>query len=153
MSKKTFELNGELWEADATEADLAHVEKQFAELRTIAAERKEAAAKARPALERLCAVLCDRSGQPYKVREILFGLWNGKPCQIIELLNLDWEIRKDLCAVLLGFGWGNANEEFFYRAIQEAVTKAGQWDWFIEESNNLERLKEYVKHENVFTCP
>lgn len=146
MSKKTFELNGEQWETNTDDPEaLAQLEKDFARMRTELDERRVAAINGRAALARLCReVLTGRSGQCYKVRNILFGLWNGKPCSIIELLNLDWAIRKDLCAVLLAFGFESQGTDFFYKAVQDAVTAAGQWAWFIEESENLAALREYA---------
>lgn len=104
----------------------------FAEERRKNQERREAVAAARPALERLCQVMQERSGQPYKVRALLYSLWNGEATGLIDVLGLDWQIRKDICAVTLAFGFEEPGNEFFYKAIREAITKAGQWDWFIE---------------------
>ena len=105
--------------------------------RKIKAERRQAVEVARPALERLCEVMRDRSGQCYKVRALLYSLWNGQATELIEILNLDWEIRKDLGAVFLAFGFEDQDTEnragdFFYDEIKEAISKAGQWQWFIE---------------------
>ncbi len=108
-------------------------------------ERRAACEQAIPALERLAIVMQGRSGQPYKVRTILFSLWNGKPAAVNEVLGLDWAIRKDLCAVLLAFGFEDMTVAFFYDALRKAIEDAGQWNWFIEESDNLELLEEYVK--------
>lgn len=100
---------------------------------------------ARPALERLAKVMCERSGQPYKIRALLYSLWNGKPTSICDLVCLDWALRKDLLAVFLAFGFSDQRVEFFYDAIREAVTAAGQWDWFQEERLNIQPLEDYVK--------
>ena len=143
--EEIFEVNGEQWSAKGDPEMLADLREHFAEMRAQRLERKKAVELARPALERLCQVMCDRSGQPYKLRNILYGLWNGKPCSIIEILNLDWSLRKDLCQVLLAFGYSDGDEEFFYDAIKQAVVKAGQGQWFIEEGDNVEVLEQYVK--------
>ena len=145
--KKVFELNGVQYETNArTEEELDDVKRFFAGQQAILEERGKAAELARPALQRLCQeVLTDRSGQCYKVRRLLFSLWNGKPCSLIELLNLDWSIRKDLCQVLLAFGHCGRGDEFFYEAIRAAVKEAGQLDWFLEEADDCHDLQEWVK--------
>lgn len=114
----------------------------FAEQRKINAERLAAVELAVPALERLCNVMCDRSGQCYKIRDLLYSLWNGQPTNLSEVLNLDWEIRKDFCAVVLAFGFeetkfgkdGSITHgiEFFYDAMTAALKKVGQYTWFLE---------------------
>jgi len=95
-------------------------------------QRYDAAKAAIPALDRLCNILRGRSGGPYTVRAILISLWNGQPASVQGVLNLDWEIRKDVCAVMLGFGYEDAHIKIFYNALEVAVTAAGQWDWFQE---------------------
>lgn len=104
-------------------------------------ERKEAAKQGLAAMERLAEVLRGRSGQPYKVRAILYSLWNGKPCPVNELLGLDWPIRKDLVAVLLAFGYEDHDTKFFYQAVQKAITHAGQWGWFLQEAERRWELE------------
>lgn len=143
--ERIFDLHGQKWVAKGDPEMLADMAEFVRSQNLIQQERRKAVEAARPALERLCEVMKDRSGQPYKVRNILYGLWNGKPCSIIELLNLDWDIRKDVCQVLLAFGFSDGNDEFFYNNIKDAVVRAGQGDWFIEEGQNVEVLEEYVK--------
>ncbi|MDR3406343.1 MAG: hypothetical protein P4L99_27915 [Chthoniobacter sp.] len=104
------------------------------EMQRIWTERRAAAEIARPALARLCEVLKDRSGQPYKLRALLWSLYNGKPASLLEIVCLDWQIRQDLCAVLLAFGFEGNPRAFFYAEIKSAITEAGQWTWFVEES-------------------
>lgn len=110
------------------------------------AERGEAAVKALPALDRLARILQGRSGQPYKLRGLLYSLYNGKPFSLLEIVGLDWDIRQDLCLVLLAFGHEERNGvKFFYDAIKTAITKAGQWPWFIQEYENINALEEHIK--------
>ncbi|MEQ1862815.1 MAG: hypothetical protein ABMA13_23075 [Chthoniobacteraceae bacterium] len=112
----------------------------FAEQRTLMSERRAAVVAAQPALERLCEMLSGRSGQPYKVRALLYSLWNGQAVSLSETLGLDWAIKKDLCSVILAFGFDDANPfvagctgaEFFYDAIRDALKRAGQFEWFLE---------------------
>jgi hypothetical protein len=113
--------------------------------RKIFEQRRQAALLAVLAMERLAKVMQGRSGQPYKVRNIIYSIWNGKPCDLYLILNLDWEIRQDLMLVLLGFGWEDDKAQFFYRAVEDAIRKAGQWDWFLEERFNVVTLKEYAE--------
>lgn len=114
-------------------------------VRLVAWHRQHAAMLAIPAMDRLCEVLKERSGQPYKLRALLWSLWNGKPASLVEIVGLDWAIRQDLLCVLAGWGWEDSKPKFFYNAIEQAVRKAGQWDWFCEERKNIEPLKEWVK--------
>jgi len=114
-----------------------------AELRKDREERRAAAELARAALQRLCRdVLSQRSGQCFKVRDLLYSLYNGQPASLLEVVCLDWAIRQDLCAVLLAFGFEDCRHEpghdgvekpsFFYAEMKAAIVAAGQWDWFIE---------------------
>jgi hypothetical protein len=122
-------------EREATQARLIE------ELATLRREQAEADAEALPALARLAEVLRERSGQPYKLRSLLWSLWNGKPTSLLEVVNLDRSIRKDLCAVLLAYG----SDAVFYDALKAAVTRAGQWDWFVEEWQNVEALEKCLQ--------
>ena len=120
-----------------------HLSNFFAQVRRNRDERRVAVAAAIPALERLCRdVLTQRSGQCYKVRALLYSLYNGQPTCLLEIVALDWNIRQDLCAVLLAFGHeenphepgfdGQPQPDFFCEAMKDAITAAGQWDWFCE---------------------
>lgn len=118
-----------------------HIEKE----RRNALERRQACLIALPAMERLAVVLKERSGQPYKLRALLYSLWNGKPASLVEIVCLDWELRKDLLMVLAAFGYEDDKAGFFYVALEKVVRAAGQWDWFLEERFNIGQLKEYVE--------
>lgn len=115
----------------------------FAEQRKINQEGRAAVEAAIPAMARLAEVLQGRSGQPYKLRALLFSLYNGKPARLVEIVGLDREIRADLCAVLLAFGFEETRfvdgvpqpgVTFFYDELRAAIVNAGQWKWFLEES-------------------
>jgi len=121
------------------------VKKALNRQRLHALERREACEFAAPALARLVEIFKHRSGQPYKLRSLLYSLWNGKPTSLVEIVGLDWEIRKDLGLVLIAFGYEDKQTKFFYRAIEEAIKAAGQWEWFLEERRNVQQLKEYVE--------
>jgi hypothetical protein len=121
------------------EENKAALDDFFAGMRKDRAERREAVLLAVPALERLCEVMQHRSGQCYKVRALLYSLYNGQATQLNEVLCLDWAIRKDLCAVILAFGWeeegvfcgDEKRPGFFYDAMRQAIVKARQWEWFL----------------------
>lgn len=111
-------------------------------LRRIAAmqrEHAEAAQFARPALERLVKAMRGGTGQSYKIRRLLFSLWNGKPADLSDVLCLDWPLRKDVSAVMLGWGFSGhgCQQEFFYKAMEAACASAGILDWFREEGGAL----------------
>ena len=122
--------NGETWTGhpDAIAAMRGMIEGPVAQ------NRQAAARAALPALERLCEVMRGRSDQPYKVRALLYSLYNGHPADLTETLCLDWQIKTDLCAVILGFGYESPRRDFafFYDELKAAVVAAGQWKWFIE---------------------
>lgn len=126
------------------EEESKELEAAFAQMRAHTIEHRKAATEALLAMGRLAEVMRGRSGQPYKVRALLYSLWNGKPADVSDLLNLDWQIRKDICAVMLGFGFEDSSTHCFYDALQAAVTGAGQWSWFLEERFEVGKLKDYV---------
>ena len=126
------------------EENKAVLDEFFEEDRKRRNEGREAVTTALPALDRLCEVMRGRSGQPYKVRALLYSLWNGQPASLVEVVGLDWEIKKDLCAVILAFGCESGPFckgepfSFFYDAVAAAVKKAGQFEWFLEEFKEKE---------------
>ncbi len=121
------------------------VAKALQQQRDIALQRRQACLIALPAMQRLAEVLRGRSGQPYKLRALLYSLWNGKPASLVEIVGLDWEIRQDLLLVMAAFGYEDSKAGLFYIAIETAIRYAGQWTWFLEERKNIEQLREYVK--------
>ena len=121
------------------------LKKELQRQRLVAQQRRAACALALPAMARLAEILKHRSGQPYKLRALLYSLWNGKPTSLVELVCFDWQIRQDLLLVLAAFGYEDSKVGFFYRAIEEAVQKAGQWAWFLEERFQIEPMVEYLK--------
>jgi len=103
----------------------------FAALRDVQSERAAAARLAIPALRRLVATFPHRTGQSYKLRSLLWSLYNGRPADLSDMLCLDWALRKDLLAVMLGFGHEDKTVRFFYAAFDDAINlEAHQWDWF-----------------------
>lgn len=86
--------------------------------------------RASQGLHRLVSVMGRKTGQSYKVRGLLYSLWNGQPASLLEIVTLDWEIRKDLLAVLQAFGTGH----FFYDELSAPIKHAGLFNWFCEEA-------------------
>lgn len=89
---------------------------------------------ARAALPGLVDVCAAKSGQSYKIRELLYSAWNGQPTSLLELVGLDWSIKVDVLTVLLAFGCepGGGTPPFFYDAISDAFKAAGLMEWFRE---------------------
>lgn len=81
------------------------------------------------ALGRLVGCCANKSGQSYKLRGLLYSLWNGKPYSVLEIISLDHELRLSLLIVMAGFGAPN----FFYKEIENGFKRAGLFDWFIQE--------------------
>jgi len=119
------------------EEEKARLQDVLKKLKANADEHYGAVVLALPALSRLAEVLTVRSGQPYKLRSLLYSMWNGKPASLGEIVCFDWQIKKDLCAVMLAFG----HNELFYTEIENAVRSVGQWDWFLEEWENIELME------------
>lgn len=119
----------------------------LARSKAVRTEHRDAARAGLAALDRLVAVLKENhhTGQPYKIRELLYGLWNGKPAELSELLGLDWELRKDVTAVIAGWGYEDATTQLFYRALEDRLKGAGLFDWFTDEHQHIRKLEEYVK--------
>lgn len=119
------EFGSELW------GDYVAVKEFAAEMATIGFEKDQALPTAIAALHRLVKVCQAGTGQSYKVRALLYSLWNGRPRSLLELVSLDWKIRKDLLAVMLAFG----HKDFFYDQIKSAFQSRGLMDWFIAEGD------------------
>ena len=131
-----------------TEAEnQAALEEFFSHQKKTRSEQRAAAVAGLEALDRLVSVLKSNhfTGQPYKIRELLYSLWNGKPAELTELLGLDWDLRKDVCAVIAGFGFEDSQTKLFYNAISDRLKAAHLFDWFLEERLNIRKMDEYVK--------
>ena len=107
-------------------------------LEAMAQTRRERLAMVEPAKEALRRLVkcCEgRSGQSYKLRALLWSLYNGKRVALNECLGLDWSLRKDFGAVFLAFGFEHKTAgSFFYQELKAAFSSAGLLDWFEEES-------------------
>jgi len=118
-----------------TETERANALKEFfAVVREAKIESANAVEVGKLALARLAvAVACRDHGQALRVRAILFSLYSGGAvlADVSDLMALDWSLRKDLCAVLLAFGYG----DFEYTYVKFAFEQAGDRgaDWFLDE--------------------
>ena len=113
-----------------TEEEKQTVLADFGALRHARRKAIEAALPAaRAGLAALVDVCREKTGQGYRLRALLFSLWNGKPTSLIEILKLDRELREALLAVMNVFG----DDDFFYDAISGAFMDVGLYDWFREE--------------------
>ncbi len=82
-------------------------------------------------LKLLVNVCRNKTGQSYKLRGLLYSLWNGKPYSLLELLSLDFELRQSFLMVCAVFGASN----FFYDQIKAEFVAVGLFDWFCEEGD------------------
>ena len=104
------------------------VRQALARIRAKNTEQLAAIERANQGLLRLVDVMRHQTGQGYKLRGLLYSLWNGQPTSLLEIVTLDYELRKDLLAVLLVFG----NNRFFYDQLDAPIKAAGLFDWFCE---------------------
>jgi len=102
-------------------------------MKTMIADGRAAVENAKPALQRICQAMAQRTDQSYHLRALLYSLWNGQPTSLLEVVSLDRALRKDFCGVLLAFGFSDGKEEFFYDAVTAELKSSGQFEWFIEE--------------------
>lgn len=79
------------------------------------------------ALSQLVNVCTHKTGQSYKVRNLLYSLWNGHPTSLLEVVCLDSAIRENLLIVLESFG----HPGFFYDEIKSEFVNRGLFDWFV----------------------
>lgn len=112
------------------EEEQAMMDKFMTKMREQNKEMSAACRLAGPAMLRLCDVMQHKTGQSHHLRALLHSLWSNVPTGLTAVVHFDWEIRKDLLAVMLAFG----GQDFFYDEVKAAVTAAGLWDWFTEES-------------------
>jgi len=97
-------------------------------MRSVHQERAAAVDPALAALDRLVEVCAGKSGQSFHIRALLYSLWNGQPTSLLNIVNLDWELRKHLLAVMLAFG----QDQFFYKQVKAAFEARDLFDWFTE---------------------
>jgi hypothetical protein len=116
-----------------TDGDGAEVREALDRLKAMIGQQRAAVTLARPALQRLVDVMRHKTGQGYKLRALLWSMWNGKPTSLSNVCGLDHQLRQDLCDVILAWGYGRGDWEFFYNAMKAAVSSAGLWAWFEAE--------------------
>lgn len=80
-------------------------------------------------LQLLIAACRHKTGQSYKLRGLLYSLWNGQPYSLLEIITLDQSLRHALLVVIANFG----APKFFYAEIKSAFVAAGLFDWFCEQ--------------------
>src|ERR1043165_8319193 len=78
-------------------------------LKSITGQQRAAVQLARPALRRLVDVMRNKTGQGYKLRALLYSLWNGMPTTLNAVCGLDHQLRQDLCDVILAWGYGRGD--------------------------------------------
>jgi len=76
------------------EEDAATLKGFFERQRAIAAQCRLVTADAKAGLPLLIDACRHKGNQSYHIRALLYSLWNGKPAKLIEVVNLDWELRR-----------------------------------------------------------
>lgn len=128
-------MNAEVYPDTAAEvaAEDRAFNEYFAQLRAVREEQRQCVVAGRAALVRIVQVMRHGTGQSYKLRALLYSLWNGKPACVGDVLCLDWSLRKDFAAVLLAFGFEEPGNEFFYATIKHALENYSLLNWFLAE--------------------
>jgi hypothetical protein len=70
-------------------------------------------------------IACQYSGQPFAIREFLHDLTEGRECAPIQIVGVDWELRRFFCTMLRGFGRGNFKPDFIAEAFYDMAGDAG----------------------------
>src|SRR5688572_22407017 len=70
------------------------------------------------ATNRLCAVMAQKTDQSHRLRALLYSMWNGKPTSLLEIVVLDWPLRRDLGLILMAFGYEDRETHFFYDELK-----------------------------------
>ncbi|HEY1171065.1 MAG TPA: hypothetical protein VGH19_06800 [Verrucomicrobiae bacterium] len=108
--------------------DQAVLQEFFKGVRECQTESKAAALAGIEALNRLIEACRHQSGQSYKIRSMLYSLFNGQPADMSDIQTLDWALRKDLTAVALGMGCPGFPDYL----IKEMFKAAKLGKWFLE---------------------
>lgn len=107
------DATGELWDAGTTSDEDGGIE----------------------ALARIAdAVVCEYSGQAFKIRAILWALCDGGEADLSDLMALDWKLRKDLCTVLRTISISTEDMEIVLGAAAERKHRPYEdgYDWLLE---------------------
>lgn len=111
-------------------------QEMFKKMAANRADMRDLAIQARrEALPFLVKAMAHKTGQGYKLRSLLYSLWNGKPADLSDVLGLDWNLRVALLVVIAAFGFeekGGTGESFFYEAISTEIQQNGLTTWFVE---------------------
>ncbi|NBW32042.1 MAG: hypothetical protein EBR48_05320 [bacterium] len=110
----------------------------FGEVSAVTKERIAAMESAFLAVPRLAEAMAQRTDQSYTIRKLLFSLWNGKAADVSDVMTLDWSLRKDVCAVILAFGFEDGPRKFWYDELIKLLRDAGGYrleKWFVQEGD------------------
>lgn len=138
---------------DRTPEDEAAVQEALADMKRIRVSAAGAAAKGRTSLARLVDVALGHSGQCDVVLRWLASIYNSSEAPAVELdeiRRLDWSLREDLLAVVLGCGQGDFSDEEIRKAFdrvggQEAVDRLHAITCNNAQVRALARLVEFAR--------
>lgn len=118
----------------------------FALVHASARGSRAAITAAKPALARIAAAIAGRdNGQALRLRSLLFSLYSGRPAlaDLSDVMTLDWSLRRDLCTVLLAFGFEDFAYENLRATFRAAAPRGDQW-FLAAEPTARERLDELL---------
>lgn len=130
--EKEVRRNAALVSQFKTPQQLPEIVSAIQRMQATRAAHYQAAKVGQTALEQLVLVMKERTGQGYKLREMLFNLYNGRPADWSDILCLDYNLRQALCAVVLGWGYEDREVRFFYSYMQERLEAHGLFKWFAD---------------------
>lgn len=120
---------------EAPAQNLAELSQFFRDVNRMEAEARGAAAEARTAMERLAKMCSSHSntGGTIAVRDILYSAFSGGATRadLGGLGALDWDVRKDVLAVLLAVNQPGFSDSDILQGMVR-VGGASLGDWFCE---------------------
>ena len=97
-------------------------------------EQPAAAQAGLAALPRLVKACCHKGDTSYRLRGLLYSLFNGHPANLNDIQCLDWSLRKDLAAVILGMGSPGFSDDMILTAFETHNLGA----WFLQAKPEAE---------------
>lgn len=133
--------------------DEAAVQEFLSDMKRLRGAAVGAAAKGRAALPRLVDAALGHSGQSDVVLRWLASIYNGSeapPVELDEIRRLDWSLREDLLAVVLGCAQGDFSDVEIRKAFdaaggQEAVDRLHSITCNNAQMRALARLVAFVR--------
>jgi hypothetical protein len=72
-------------------------------------------------------IACQYSGQPFAIRKLLRDILEERECAPIQIVGVDWKLRRFFCTMLRGFGRGDFEPNFIIEAFEAAGNAGVAW--------------------------